>query len=185
MALAGLEIVEAGPPLPSLSVSIVGGFNCRGRDDDGDGQPRRDVGDLVVSLSSDKTDEATVPTQVTIPDGETTSAAFTITGQLDGVYDPDETVTITASPADSLPASDTLLVTNIDPAPASEFRYDFGPSGSAVAVGFELVTHTIPAGAARRGWGASIGSAAVPWSGTSFTCMRAPSTNRWPTGRTT
>ena len=31
VALAGLEIVEAGPPLPSLTVSIVGGFNRGGR----------------------------------------------------------------------------------------------------------------------------------------------------------
>ena len=77
-----------------------------------------------------------------IPDGETTSPPFTITGQSDGTYDADETVTIRASADGFAAGSNTLVVTNIDPAPDFLGHYDFGPTSSVVAAGFELVTHT-------------------------------------------
>ncbi len=52
-------------------------------------------GDLVVTLSSNDTSEATVPHSVTIPDGSA-SVAFTITGVNDATVDGTQTVTITA-----------------------------------------------------------------------------------------
>ena len=70
---------QHGPPPPALSVSIVA--DSIGEDGTTTATVSREgtVGDLVVTLSSDKLDEATVPAEVTIADGQTTSAAFTIT----------------------------------------------------------------------------------------------------------
>ena len=78
---------------------------------------------------------------MTIPNGETTSVRFPITGQLDGVYDPDETVTITASSVGFKFGHDTLLVTNIDPAP-SRGSLRLWPDRDRRWLGFERVTHT-------------------------------------------
>ena len=72
---------EHGPPLPALSVSIVDDSIAEDGTTTATVSREGTAGDLVVTLSSDKPDEATVPLQVTIPDGQTTSAAFTITGQ--------------------------------------------------------------------------------------------------------
>ena len=75
MSLAGLEIVgDFGPPLPALSVSIVDDSIAEDGTTTATVSREGTVGDLVVTLSSDKPDEATVPLQVTIPDGQTTSA---------------------------------------------------------------------------------------------------------------
>ena len=53
-------------------------------------------GDLVVSLSSSDTSEATVPATVTIPDGQS-SATFLITGVDDTIPDGPQTAVITAT----------------------------------------------------------------------------------------
>jgi hypothetical protein len=70
-------------------------------------------GDLVVTLVSDDTTEATVPATVTIPDGQD-SATFTVTGVLDGVNDGTRPVTILASAAGFNSGSAGLQVTDRD-----------------------------------------------------------------------
>jgi hypothetical protein len=143
VTLAGLEIVaDATPALPPLLVSIM--VEAMAEDGTTTATVSRSdtAGSLVVSLSSDKPDEATVPAEVVILEGQTTSAPFPITGQPDNVYDADETVTITAAAAGFSAGSDTVVVTNIDPSPGFEVHFDFGPAGSQVALGYTLVTHT-------------------------------------------
>ncbi|MEZ6125269.1 MAG: Calx-beta domain-containing protein [Planctomycetaceae bacterium] len=70
-------------------------------------------GDLVVTLSSNDTSEATVPATVTIPDGQT-SATFTITAVDDAVVDGTQTVTITAASGVFVDGTDTIDVTDDD-----------------------------------------------------------------------
>ena len=87
-------------------------------------------GDLVVTLLSSDTTEATVPFSVTIPEGEL-SATFTITAVNDSIIDGTQTVSITASAGgfddvdetidvldDELPPSVVLAVTPEDIAEA-------------------------------------------------------------------
>ncbi|MCP3884240.1 MAG: hypothetical protein GY700_01965, partial [Propionibacteriaceae bacterium] len=69
------------------------------------------TGALLVSLSSDDTSEATVPSTVTIADGSV-SATFTITAVDDALVDGTQTVTITASAASHLNGTDTIDVTD-------------------------------------------------------------------------
>lgn len=69
--------------------------------------------ELVVTLASSDTGEATVPATVTIAANEMT-ATFTINGVVDGVSDGDQPVTIIASATDFNPGADTLTVTDIN-----------------------------------------------------------------------
>ncbi|MCA9081919.1 MAG: hypothetical protein KDA58_15265, partial [Planctomycetaceae bacterium] len=71
------------------------------------------VGDLVVTLSSDDTGEATVPATVTILNGQT-SAEFTITGVDDAIADGTQTVNISASAGGFTGGSDSVDVTDDD-----------------------------------------------------------------------
>jgi hypothetical protein len=71
------------------------------------------VGDLVVTLLSDDTTEATVPTTVTILNGQA-SAAFTVTGVLDGISDGTRPVTLLASATGFNSGSAGLTVTDRD-----------------------------------------------------------------------
>ena len=142
MIMTALEIIE--DPSPPLTLSITADSIRE------DGMTTATVsredtsGLLVVDLLSNKMDEATVPAEVTIPDGATTSDPFAIFGQPDSTHDPDETVTISALADGFTIGTDSVIVTNIDPAPEFEAHYDFGPFGSPVATGFEMVTHTNP-----------------------------------------
>ena len=124
VTLAGLEIVEDVPTGPPLALSIA----ADSMDEDGTTTAtltrEGTAGELVVDLSSDKPDEAMVPGQVTIPDGQTSSAAFTITGLPDGAIGSDETVTITGSAPGFTSGSDTLVVTNIDEPAFFEVHYE-------------------------------------------------------------
>lgn len=70
---------------------------------------------LVVTLSSSDASEATVPTQVTIPAGNT-SVGFTITGETEEAVDGSQTVTISASANGFVAASAQLTVTDVIPA---------------------------------------------------------------------
>ena len=70
------------------------------------------TGDLVVTLLSDDTSEATVVGMVTIPDGASVSPAFNITGQDDVIADGDQSVTVTGSATGHTVGSDTLIVTD-------------------------------------------------------------------------
>ena len=68
-------------------------------------------GDLVVSLTSDDTSEATVPAQVTLLDGQS-SASFEISAVDDSLVDGTQNVAITASAAGYTGASEVLDVTD-------------------------------------------------------------------------
>lgn len=72
-------------------------------------------GDLVVSLSSSDTGEATIPSNATILDGSS-SVNVTITGVTDSIVDGNQTVTITASADANVDGTDTVLVTDVDAA---------------------------------------------------------------------
>ena len=68
--------------------------------------------DLIVTLASSDSTEATVPTTVTIPAGQTTSAPFNITAVDDTIVDGAQTVTITATAANHANGLDSVLVTD-------------------------------------------------------------------------
>jgi hypothetical protein len=68
--------------------------------------------DLVVTLTSSDTNEATVPATVTIPAGQT-NAAFNIVSLNDGIPFTNYSVTITASAANYAIGSDVLNVTDL------------------------------------------------------------------------
>ena len=70
-------------------------------------------GVLTVDLASDDTTEATVPSSVTIADGND-SATFTLTAVDDALVDGTQTVTITASAATFADGSDSVEVTDDD-----------------------------------------------------------------------
>jgi predicted extracellular nuclease len=73
-------------------------------------------GDLVVNLSSDNTNKATVPASVTIPAGQA-SATFTVSAIDNLINDGDTTVTITVSANGVTTGSTTVTVTDNDGAP--------------------------------------------------------------------
>jgi len=70
-------------------------------------------GSLLVNLSSDNTNEATVLPSVTIPDGQA-SAEFTVTAVNDNITDGSQWVTITATADGHAEGSDTIEVTDDD-----------------------------------------------------------------------
>ena len=92
-------------------------------------------GDLAVTLASDDTSEATVPSSVTILDGQS-SASFNIAAIDDSAADGTQTVTFSATATGYAAGSDTLevtddessLVTIID---SSEGAPGFVPSSSS------------------------------------------------------
>ena len=69
------------------------------------------TGDLIVTLASNDTTEATVPATVTIADGAS-SAQFTVAAVDDTLVDGTQTVTISASAGAYIGGSDTLDVTD-------------------------------------------------------------------------
>lgn len=68
---------------------------------------------LVVTISSSDSGEATGPTTATIPAGET-SVTITLTGVDDGVFDDDQTVTISVTSTEARTDTDTIIITNDD-----------------------------------------------------------------------
>ncbi|QDV24972.1 Ig-like domain-containing protein [Aureliella helgolandensis] len=90
---------------------------------------RDTVGDLVVTLTSSNTAEATVPATVTIPDGAA-SVDFVVTGVDDAIRDFDKLVTLSATATDYFSESTTVLVTDDDfPKPIT-----FSPADDSLAV---------------------------------------------------
>ncbi len=79
--------------------------------------------ELVVTLVSDDTSEATVPASVTIAAGQATSAAFDIDAVDDALQDGTQTVTITASAAAHADGSDTVDVTDDEGWSGPLFRF--------------------------------------------------------------
>ncbi len=66
--------------------------------------------DLVVTLISSDTSEATVPTTVTIPAGQTTSPAFAVNAIYDGLVDGDQAVEIRAVVAGFIDGTASIMV---------------------------------------------------------------------------
>ncbi|MEM9668248.1 MAG: Ig-like domain-containing protein [Pseudomonadota bacterium] len=82
-------------------------------------------GALLVTLASDMIDEATVPTDVELADGET-STTFIVTAVDDADVDGDQLVAVTASSVDSADVTATLTVTDDDIAmDPSDFVFSF------------------------------------------------------------
>jgi uncharacterized protein DUF1566/arylsulfotransferase ASST/beta-agarase/YXIM esterase-like protein len=140
--LNGLTIAETAP---SISVSVdPDAFG------EGDGSAAAatgtvtrtgdTTGDLVVTLSSDDTSEATVPTSVTIPDGQA-SVTFDVGAVDDALEDGTQAVTITAAATGYDPATANVSVQD-DDAVFAGLQVDFGTSSSAVAAGYTRATDT-------------------------------------------
>jgi hypothetical protein len=83
-------------------------------------------GELIVSLTSSDTSEATVPATVTIPDGQA-SVSFVVTAVDDLLADGTQQVTITATATGFKSGSDTIDI--LDDEVATEFIVDDGDAG--------------------------------------------------------
>jgi hypothetical protein len=91
------------------------------------------IGDLTVSLASSDTSEVTVPSTVTIPDGQA-SATFPVSGVDDGVHDGPQTVTVSASADGYGSIGDTVEVTDNEPPPGLQI-VDDGDAGFRIVSG--------------------------------------------------
>ena len=85
---------------------------------------------LVVNLSSDDTDGATVPSTVIIPSGQT-SATFQIAAIDDAILDGTQVVTITASATGYNSGSDAIQVTDNEAFSVAPSVQDFNDDGSS------------------------------------------------------
>ena len=97
--------------------------------------------DLIVTLVSNDTSEATVPQTVTISAGQS-STSFDIDAVDDATVDGTHTVTITASAAGFGSGSDTLDVLDNDASSVFERRFDFGTATSPLEPDYTRVTGT-------------------------------------------
>jgi len=75
------------------------------------------TGDLVVSLASSNTSKITVPTSVTIPNGQTTSPSFNINAVDDLVMESTQTVSLTATASGYVPGTAVINITDNDNSP--------------------------------------------------------------------
>jgi hypothetical protein len=98
------------------------------------------AGDLVVTLLSSDTTEATVPATVTIPDGEL-SATFAITAVDDAIIDGTQTVTINVSADGFDGASETIDVVDDELPP--DVTLSVSPSEIAENGGVATLTATL------------------------------------------
>ena len=156
MVISGLQVTgeatEPPMPTPTLDLTIAGSaISENGGSTTGTvTRSGSTSGDLFVTLSSNDTGEASVPSTVIILNGQT-SADFTINGVDDNLLDGTQTVTITATAAGFTNGSDTISVLNDDvpqdpdpeeeePAPAFAQRFDFGTRTSPLESGYTRVT---------------------------------------------
>ncbi|MDB4621592.1 hypothetical protein OAG82_01920, partial [Rubripirellula sp.] len=96
-----------------------------------------DVGsDLTVNLTSSDSGEASVVQSVVIQSGAS-SASFDVVGQIDGVVDGTQTVTITASSTSFIDGSDSIGVTDIDSEETDVFYFSRKNNGSVAGVVFQ------------------------------------------------
>ena len=118
-------------------------------------------GDLVVDLASDDTSAATVPSTVTILDGQS-SVIFDIEAVDDSAADGTQTVTITASTSGYTSGTDTVEVTDdeasvvaiIDDSDGTGFtQTGFSTStGSKVAAAYNSNNHNMRGGSGEASW---------------------------------
>ena len=96
-----------------------------------------DVGsDLTVNLTSSDSGEASVVQSVVIQGGAS-SASFDVVGQIDGVVDGTQTVTITASSTSFIDGSDSIGVADIDSEETDVFYFSRKNNGSVAGVVFQ------------------------------------------------
>lgn len=111
----GRSGLNVAPPAFDLSVSIIpASFSESAVNPAATGTVSRTggaSGELVVTLSSGDTTEATVPSTVTVPAGSA-SATFDVTAVDDAFPDGDRTFSISATAGESVPASAEITVTD-------------------------------------------------------------------------
>ena len=103
--------------------------------------PWRPTANLVVTLTSSNTSQATVDATVTILAGQTSSAPFYINAVDNGIVDSGNTVTITATASGYTLGTATLTVTNTDVAKAVTVTVN--PSTFAENAGNAAATGTV------------------------------------------
>ncbi|MDX1679244.1 MAG: InlB B-repeat-containing protein [Akkermansiaceae bacterium] len=112
-SLPGSDQVEITVSAPPLTVDIAAAeISENGGSTTATVSRLSSSGELVVNLSSSDTGEATVPTSITILDGQTTSPSFNIDAVDDALVDGTQTVTITASASGHEDGTDTVDVTD-------------------------------------------------------------------------
>ena len=107
--------------------------------------------DLIVNLNSDDTSEATVPASVTVRAGEN-SATFEIVAMDDNDSDGTQNVVITASADGFLDGSDTLEVTDDEPAILAIIDNTNEASAAFTQTNFEYKTGTSAYEADNHNW---------------------------------
>ena len=96
------------------------------------------TGDLVVTLTSSDTagTELSVPTQVTIPDGET-SVSVPVDSLEDGTPDGNQTVSVTGSASGYVQGTGSIVVTDVD-LPDLQIQWVEGPTSVATEQLFNI-----------------------------------------------
>jgi hypothetical protein len=117
-------------------------------------------GDLVVSLASDDTSEATVPSSVTILDGNS-SASFDIDAVDDALVDGTQTVIVTASATGYTSGTDTLNVTD-DETATGPVIIDNGDA-DFTQTNFEYYTGTPAYEGDNHSWQKNTGAGEATW----------------------
>ena len=159
-----IRFMPAIETIPTLSVVIADDSIA---EDDGAAATTATVtrsdsttGDLVVNLASDDTSEVTVPSSVTIFDGNS-SASFDIAAVDDSDVDGTQTVTVTASATGFTSSTDTVDV--IDDETATAIILDDGEAGfvengfteqsdAQVAAAYDGDVHHMQGGSGEASW---------------------------------
>ena len=118
--------------------------------------------DLIVNLNSDDTSEATVPASVTVRAGEN-SATFEIVAMDDNDSDGTQNVVITASADGFLDGSDTLEVTDDEPAILAIIDNTNEASAAFTQTNFEYKTGTSAYEADNHNWRKNSGPGEAVW----------------------
>ena len=114
--VASVDLTVEDDDGPALQIALAQGLVAEGLNPATTGTITRNTGsngDLLVALSSSRTNEAVVPPTVTIPAGQT-SAAFSVASVNDGVSDGNQRVTITAAASNYAPGNAVLTVSDVN-----------------------------------------------------------------------
>jgi hypothetical protein len=134
---ANFEITPAAPSVLTVTINIPS-MSENGGSAIGTVTRVGTTGNLVVTLTSSDTTEATVPATVTILDGQT-SATFAITAVDDAIVDGTQVVTITASALGFTSGSANINVTD-DEVASTAFIIDNGDVGFSLQGAWQLNT---------------------------------------------
>ncbi len=151
MVISGLQVIaatsEETTPTPELAVTVADpAISEQGGTTSGTvSRSGSTSGPLIVTLSSDDTGEAIVPSSVIIPAGDA-SVTFTINGMDDDLVDGTQTVTISASATGFINDDESLEVLDDDvpeedptSAPVTH-QFDFGTWSSPLESGYTRVS---------------------------------------------